>query len=152
MSEGQVVVVEAGTQNRLAQHITAGAHTWVADEPAGIGDDTGPTPYDLLLSALGACTSMTLRMYADRRGWPLERIRVTLRHDRHHADDGLNCEASATGLEHIERLIELDGDLDDEQRSRLLAIAERCPVHRTLVSDKHIVTNLVASPAADDSP
>lgn len=138
-TEGTVVVAESGA-GRLAQRITAGRHIWTADEPLGVGGDTGPTPYDLLLGALGACTSMTLRMYADRKGWPLEHVTVTLSHHRHHADDGRDCGDEHSRLETFERVIDLRGPLDDEQRARLLDIAEKCPVHRTLVADKHIET------------
>ena len=127
---------------RLAQDIRAGHHTWRADEPPGVGDDTGPTPYDLLLGALGACTSMTLRMYADRKGWPLDRIAVTLTHQRHHAEDGRDCERKPCMIDHFERVITLDGPLNDDQRTTLVAIAEKCPVHRTLLNDKEIVTTL----------
>jgi putative redox protein len=124
------------------QQIAAGQHRLVADEPRPIGDDLGPTPYDLLLAALGACTSMTVRMYADRKRWPLEQIRVTLRHSRIHAKDCADCETSNAWITHIDRDIELTGDLDDAQRQRLLLIAERCPVHQTLTSEVQITTSL----------
>lgn len=94
------------------------------------------------VAALGACTSMTVRMYADRKGWPLERVRVTLRHSRIHAKDCADCETIKGLIDHIEREIELAGDLDDTQRQRLLQIAERCPVHQTLTSEVHIATSL----------
>lgn len=141
-SEGQVIVSESG-RGRLAQDIQAGRHTWTADEPAGVGDDTGPTPYDLLLGALGACTSMTLRMYADRKGWPLEQVSVSLSHQRRHADDGRDCERHPCMIDHFERDVTLTGLLDDEQRSALMAIADKCPVHRTLMNDTQITTRLV---------
>jgi putative redox protein len=140
-SEGTVIVAEAGT-GTYTQQITAGRHQLVADEPKPIGDDAGPTPYDLLLAALGSCTSMTVRMYADRKGWPLERVRVALRHKRIHAEDCAECETKKGWIEHIDRDIEITGDLDDEQRQRLLAISERCPVHQTLTSEVHITTSL----------
>jgi putative redox protein len=117
-------------------------HRLVADEPRPIGDDAGPTPYDLLLAGLGSCTSMTVRMYADRKGWPLERVRVTLRHFRIHAKDCADCETTAGLVDHIDRDVELSGDLDDDQRQRLLRIAERCPVHQTLTSEVHTATSL----------
>ena len=107
----------------------------MADEPAPGGDDTGPTPYDLLLAALGACTAMTLRLYAQRKQWPLADVTVSLRHSRIHAEDCANCETRAGLLDRIERVIRLDGNLDDDQRERLLEIADRCPVHRTLQSE-----------------
>jgi putative redox protein len=139
--EGLVNVAESEV-GRLAQEIQAGRHTWTADEPLGVGDDTGPTPYDLLLSAVGACTSMTLRMYADRRGLPLERVSVELRHSRHHSADCEDAESGSCRVEHIERVIRLEGSLDDAQRARLLEIADKCPVHRTLTGDLQISTTL----------
>ncbi|OBI14687.1 osmotically inducible protein C [Mycobacterium sp. E2462] len=139
--EGTVVVTEAGT-GTYTQHITAGRHRLVADEPRPIGDDAGPTPYDLLLAALGSCTSMTLRMYAARKGWPLQQVRVSLRHSRIHAKDCADCETRNGWVDHIEREIELVGDLDDEARARLLHMADRCPVHQTLTSEVHIATSL----------
>ena len=148
--EGVVVVRESG-QGRLAQSIRAGRHTLVADEPSGVGDDTGPTPYDLLLGALGACTSMTLRLYADRKGWPLDRVSVQLSHDRCHADDGRDCEAKPCLIDGFERTLDLDGPLSEEQRRQLVAIAERCPVHRTLMGDKEILTRLVGDELTSSS-
>ena len=138
-SEGTVTVTEAGT-GTYTQQITAGKHRLVADEPRPIGDDAGPTPYDLLLAALGACTSMTVRMYADRKGWPLERVRVTLRHSRIHAEDCAECETAKGWIDHIDRDVELTGELDETQRERLMHIADRCPVHQTLTSEVHITT------------
>jgi putative redox protein len=140
-SEGTVTVAEAGT-GTYTQQITARRHRLVADEPQPIGADAGPTPYDLLLAALGACTSMTVRMYANRKGWPLERVRVTLRHSRIHAEDCAECETTIGWIDHIDRDIELTGNLDDTQRERLLHIANRCPVHQTLTSEVHIATSL----------
>jgi putative redox protein len=140
--EGKVTVTEAGT-GTYTQQITAGHHQLVADEPKPIGDDAGPTPYDLLLAALGSCTSMTVRMYADRKGWPVKRVRVTLRHSRIHAKDCAECETTIGWIDQIDRDIELTGELDDTQRQRLLQIAERCPVHQTLKSEVHITTSLL---------
>lgn len=139
--EGVVVVAESGS-GRLSQRITAGRHELVADEPRPMGDDTGPTPYDLLLSGLGACTSMTLRLYADRKGWPLTGVTVELRHSRLHANDCEQCETESGMVDRIERTIRLDGDLSDEQRARLMDIADKCPVHRTLSSETRIRTTL----------
>ena len=139
--EGLVTVTETG-QGAYTQQIIAGHHEFLADEPRPIGDDAGPTPYDLLLAALGTCTSMTVRMYATRKGWPLERVRVSLRHSRIHAEDCDHCETTKGWIDHIDRDIELSGDLDDEQRQRLLLIAERCPVHQTLNSEIDIATSL----------
>jgi putative redox protein len=140
-SEGTVIVTETGS-GTYTQQITAGHHRLAADEPQPIGADAGPTPYDLLLAALGACTSMTVRMYANRKGWPLEQVRVTLRHSRIHAQDCAECETTKAWIDHIDRDIELAGDLDDEQRQRLLYIADRCPVHQTLTSEVDIATSL----------
>jgi putative redox protein len=140
-SEGTVTVTEAGS-GTYTQQITVGHHRLTADEPRPIGDDAGPTPYDLLLASLGACTSMTVRMYADRKGWPLEGVRVTLRHSRIHAEDCTDCETTNGFVDHIDRDIELSGDLDDGQRQRLLQIADRCPVHQTLTSEVDIATSL----------
>ena len=137
--EGTVTVTESGT-GTYTQEISAGRHTFLADEPPPVGDDAGPTPYDLLLAGLGACTSMTVRMYADRKGWPLETVRVTLRHTRIHAEDCAECETKKGWISHIDRTIELIGDLDDDQRQRLMGIAERCPVHQTLTSEVDITT------------
>jgi putative redox protein len=140
-SEGTVTVTEAGS-GTYTQQITLGHHQLVADEPRPIGDDAGPTPYDLLLAALGSCTSMTVRMYADRKGWPLEGVRVILRHSRIHAEDCATCETTKGWIDHIDRGIELTGELDDSQRERLLQIADRCPVHQTLTSEVDIATSL----------
>jgi putative redox protein len=140
-TEGRVTVTELGP-GRFTQQITVGAHRLVADEPPPVGDDAGPTPYDLVLAGLGACTSMTLRMYADRKGWPLDDVRVTLQHSRIHAKDCADCETTKGFIDQIDKSIELIGDLDDEQRQRLLHMAERCPVHLTLTSEVHITTTL----------
>jgi putative redox protein len=140
-SEGAVTVTDTGP-GTYTQQITAGHHQLVVDEPRPIGDDAGPTPYDLLLAGLGACTSITVRMYADRRGWPLETVRVTLRHSRIHAKDCADCETTKGWITHVECEVELTGDLDDAQRQRLLQIAERCPVHQTLTSEVDITTSL----------
>jgi putative redox protein len=140
-SEGTVTVTETGT-GTYTQRITAGRHELAADEPQPIGADVGPTPYDLLLAALGACTSMTVRMYANRKSWPLERVRVTLRHSRIHAEDCAECETTSGWIDHIDRDIELIGNLDDAQRERLLYIANRCPVHQTLTSEVNVSTSL----------
>ncbi|HEY0173244.1 MAG TPA: OsmC family protein [Pyrinomonadaceae bacterium] len=111
--------------------------TLVTDEPEALGGEgAGPDPYTLLLAALGSCVSMTLTLYARRKGWPLERVRVRLRQHRVHSKDCAECESDAEGfIHHIERAVELEGDLDEEQRARLQEIAHRCPVHRTLTSE-----------------
>jgi len=138
---GTVLVEDSGT-GPFAQRITAGNHTFIADEPIGIGDDTGPGPYDLLLAGLGACTSMTLRMYADRKRLPLDHVRVALTHSRTHSDDCADPDAAPCKIDLIERRIELGGDLTTEQRASLAAIADKCPVHRTLESDLRIATTV----------
>ncbi len=146
MVEAQAVpeVVVRGGPVGLQQKVQAGAHGWLADEPTAVGgSDTGPTPYDMLLGALGACTSMTLRLYADRRKWPLEDVVVRLRHHRIHRDDCINCEKKDVSIERVERTLELHGPLSDEQRTRLLEIAERCPVHQTLQHNLDVHTTLV---------
>lgn len=140
-AEGTVVVTETGT-GTYTQEIIAGDHRLSADEPRPVGDDAGPTPYDLLLAGLGACTSMTVRMYADRKSWPLEQVRVTLRHTRIHAKDCAECETTIGWISSIDREIELTGDLDDTQRQKLMDIAERCPVHQTLTGEVRIATTL----------
>ncbi|MEO8070588.1 MAG: OsmC family protein [Acidobacteriota bacterium] len=140
-AEHRVRVEGQGTG--LAQQIAAGRHIITADEPVTRGgSDTGPSPYQLLLAALGACTSMTLTMYAERKGWPLERVTVSLGHAKVYADDCAQCESEGSRIDRVEREIELDGDLSDEQRQRLLEIADRCPVHRTLQATVDIRTRL----------
>jgi len=141
---GSVYVEESGT-SRLAQSIQAGRHAWTADEPIGVGEDSGPTPYDLLLAALGACTSMTLRMYADRRGYPLEHVSVRLSHRRSHSDDCADPLGKPCTVEHVDRQLRLSGPLDQDQRARLIEIADRCPVHRTLTGDVTISTTVEES-------
>jgi putative redox protein len=137
-------VVVRGSAAAFAQEIHMGPHRIRADEPASAGGtDTGPSPYDLLLAALGACTSMTMGMYAWRKGWPLEEITVHLRHSKIHATDCAECETKEGMLDRIERDIQLGGSLSDEQRSKLLEIANKCPVHRTLTSEIHIVTRAI---------
>jgi putative redox protein len=132
--------------------IEASGHTLVSDEPLEVGGtNTGATPYDLVLAALGACTAMTLRMYADRKQWPLESVVVRLHHGRSHAADQEQCEDRPVRLDHIERTLELSGPLTDEQRVRLAEIAERCPVHRTLDAGVRITTRLSATGAVVDS-
>jgi uncharacterized OsmC-like protein/alpha/beta superfamily hydrolase len=136
-----VVVVTGSEAHPFGQRIIAGGHQLVADEPAGIGGaDSGPTPYDLLLAGLGACTAITVRMYADRKGWPLRQMTVRLRHSRIHAVDCLDCETKAGQLDQIERELRFEGELTDDQRARLMDIADRCPVHRTLHSEVLVAT------------
>lgn len=139
--EGLVIV--RGAADGFVQQIVAGAHHLRSDEPAATGGTgSGPTPYDLLLAALGSCTSMTIGMYARRKKWPLERVTVRLRHSRVHAEDCAGCETQEAKLTVIDREIALDGSLGDDQRARLLAIANRCPVHLTLTSRIDVRTRL----------
>jgi putative redox protein len=139
---GEVVV--HGSAAGFAQEIIVGSHRLTADEPLEAGGaGSGPSPYDLLLSALGSCTSMTLGMYARRKEWPLEGVTVRLRNSRIHAVDCAECETKEGMLDRIELDIQLAGTLTSEQRSKLLEIANKCPVHRTLVSEIDIQTRLV---------
>jgi putative redox protein len=140
--DGSVLV--RGSAAGFAQEIQAGKHRLHADEPAaGGGADTGASPYDLLLAALGACTSMTLGAYARRKAWPLEEITVRLRHSKVHAADCSDCETRDGMLDRIERDIHLAGPLTDEQRAKLIEIAGKCPIHRTLTSKIEIKTRAV---------
>ena len=144
----QVVVAET-TQGAFLNHVVAGRHRFLTDEPTSVGGfDAGPGPYDFLATALGACTSMTLRMYADRKGLPLDRVTVEVSHDKVHAADATTDTADtppASGgkIDRFTRVLHLEGDLDEEQRASLLRIADRCPVHRTLEQASQIVTELV---------
>lgn len=126
----------------FTQSVEAGSHRLIADEPLPIGNDTGPSPYDYLLAGLGACTSMTMRMYADRKGIPLDAVSVTLRHERVHVSDCETCETQTGLLDHIVREITMTGDLSAEQRESLRVIADKCPVHRTLTGAVHVTTTV----------
>jgi putative redox protein len=139
---GTVLARLAGAGFRT--EIQAGRHRIIADEPESVGgSDQGPNPYDYLLAALGACTVMTLRMYANLKEIPLEAVEVSLRHSKIHAEDCADCESSAGKIDLIERELRLEGPLDAAQRKRLMQIAERCPVHRTLASETKIRTRLL---------
>lgn len=147
-ARAQVVVAETAL-GKFLNHVVVGRNAFLADEPTSNGGfDAGPSPYDLLGAALGACTSMTLRLYAERKGFPVDRIEVAVAHDRIHAEDCVEC-ADNEGLagrrgmiDRFDRTITLRGELDDDQRQRLLAIADRCPVHRTMESASVITTRL----------
>lgn len=139
-NDGTVHVTERGT-GAFAVAISAGRHTWLGDEPATAGgDDLGPSPYDMLTAALGACTAMTLRMYARQKQWPLANVRVVLKHAKIHAADCASCETRDGKIDRIERVIDLAGPLDDQQRQRLMEIADKCPIHRTLHSEVEVIT------------
>jgi putative redox protein len=137
-------VVVHGSAAGFEQEIHAGRHRFHGDEPVSAGGtDTGPSPYEFLLAALGACTSMTVGMYARRKGWPLEDVTVRLRHSKIHATDCAECDTKEGMLDHIELEIHFDGPLTEEQRSKLVEMANKCPVHRTLTSEIEIRTREV---------
>ena len=135
------VVVQNTGRGQFQQEVVWGPHRLIADEPTGVGGlDSGLGPYELLLASLGACTAMTLRLYADRKHLSLKSVRVQLRHSRIHAEDCAECETKSGMIDHIERVITLEGDLNDGDRERLMEIADKCPVHRTLKSEIDIRT------------
>lgn len=137
-----VIVAEAGS-GRFRQRVVSGRHRGLADEPISVGgDDAGPSPYELLLAALGACTAMTLRMYADAKQLPLKHVSVALHHEKIHAAACKECETREGRIDKIERTISIEGEFDDSQRQRLLEIANKCPVHRTLHSEVWVPTRL----------
>ena len=144
VAEEGVVLVEETGRGRFQQKITAGRNSLIADEPESVGGmASGFGPYDLLLAAVGACSAMTVRLYAERKGWPLERVRIELRHAKIHANDCADCETRGDArIDEIDKRIALAGPLDAEQRARLVEIAGRCPVHRTLESEIKIRTTL----------
>ncbi|MDX2225001.1 MAG: OsmC family protein [Rhodospirillaceae bacterium] len=142
LPDGIVEVVET-LAGAYQQDVRAGRHVLTADEPANVGgDDAGPGPYDYLLAALGACTSMTVRMYANRKGIKLRRVAVRLSHRKVHAQDCADCETKAGDIEEISRVIRFEGDLDETTRAKLLEIANKCPVHRTLTGEIKVRTTL----------
>lgn len=142
MPKGVVEVEESGA-GKFGQAVRMGRHRATADEPASAGgQDAGPNPYDYLLAALGACTSMTLRMYAELKKIPLKHVHVRLSHRKIHAQDCADCQTRVGTIDEIERVITLEGDLSEEQRGRLLDIANRCPVHRTLTTEIKVRTRL----------
>jgi uncharacterized OsmC-like protein len=137
-------VIVSGDASGFGQEIVVGPHRLIADEPIEFGGkDTGPGPYDLLLAALGSCTSMTVSMYARTKKWPLESMVVNLRHSKIHAADCRDCETKEGKIDRIEREIQFVGELDPDQRKRLLEIADKCPVHRTLESEIDIQTRAI---------
>jgi putative redox protein len=141
---GSVIVASTGMEP-FEQILLDGRHTLRADEPVAVGGgDVGPSPYELLLMALGSCTSMTINMYATRKKWTLDQVVVRLRHERAYPDDCVNCEDPKSKIDRIWCSIELVGTLDEAQRTRLMEIAKQCPVHRTLTNKIEIRTDLVA--------
>lgn len=136
---GTVLVTERN--DGFLRHVQTDDHDWLSDEPVRVGgDNLGPDPYEQLLAALGTCTSMTIRMYANRKQWPLEDVRVELTHQRDHGADCERCEEPGEVIDVIKRTLSLAGELDDAQRERLFEIADRCPVHKTLTGDLRIET------------
>lgn len=145
---GQWLATRVGPTGYRAD-ISARGHAFVADEPRAVGGtDAGPTPYDYLLAALGGCMAITMRMYADRKGWPLAGVEVRLRAARSHRADCESCPTDQVDVGHIERVIVLDGPLDDEQRRRLLSIGDRCPVKQTLARGMVITDYVEPAPSA----
>jgi putative redox protein len=137
-------VIVHGDATGFAQKVEMGSHNLTSDEPVSYGGtDTGPSPYDLILAALGSCTSMTIGLYARKRKWPLENIAVSLRHSKIHAKDCEECETKEGRIDRINVEIHLDGALTDEQRAKLIEIAGKCPVHQTLTSEINIQTRAV---------
>jgi|SRR5882672_3895087 len=136
----------------LLQTIRIGQHHLQSDEPADLGNDLGPNPYELLLAALGACTSMTVRMYADRKQWPLQGVQVRLGHSRIYAKDCATCDTKEGLVDQIDLEISLIGSLSESQRQRLMEIADHCPVHRTLLGEIQIRMTLSAPASTDKQP
>lgn len=144
LATGGTAVVASSGQGKFEQMLLDGRHTLIADEPVSAGGaDVGPGPYELLVMSLGACTSMTVHLYANRKKWALEQCVVRLRHTKVYAEDCANCEKPKSMIDRIYREIEFIGVLDAEQRSRLLEIADHCPVHRTLSAKIDIKTTAV---------
>lgn len=137
------VTVQYVTDYKLTQLITSDGHSVICDEPPDDGDGLGPGPYELLLGALGSCTAMTLLMYARRKGWDLADCSVHLTHDRVHADDSEDAESGTKRVDVIKREISLRGDLSDEQKERLLEIAQKCPVHKTITSNPRVEDSII---------
>ena len=140
--EPRTVVVE-GPISGFRTEVSVNGHRFTIDEPIPVGGtDVGPSPYEMLLAALGSCTAMTLRLYADRKKWPLKRAVVKLRHRKVHARDCVDCEQKAAKIDVIDRVLVLEGPLEEAQRAKLLELAERCPVNQTLASEIKVNTTL----------
>ena len=141
-TRGQVVV-QTGS-DKFTTHIKMDDHMITADEPASVGgNDFGASPYELLLASLGACTSMTMKMYADRKGWDIDNITVHLSHEKRPAKDASGSEIPKTKVDHIEKYIAIEGNIDEKQRKRMFDIAKKCPVHKTLIGDIKISSSLL---------
>lgn len=140
----KIVHIHLPKDEKFKTTLTAGKHELIADEPEHVegGTDLGPDPYDYLLMGLGACTVMTLKMYANRKGWPLEDVYLELRHDKRHDEDCINCDEPTSKIDTIEKELIIKGDLTQEQLDKLLDISKKCPVHRTLESDISINSSL----------
>lgn len=144
MSSNPSIVAVETADGKFQQIVKVGQHEFLADEPVSFGGlDSGPSPYDLLLAALGSCTSMTMKMYADRKGLPLEGVHIELEHSRDHVDDCQTCNNDDNRIDVIDRSITIHGDLTEEQREKLMEIADKCPVHRTLQNRIDIHSTLV---------
>jgi uncharacterized OsmC-like protein len=142
LESGHVLVAEL--DHKFQQEIFTDNHNWFADEPTKLGgQNTGPDPYEHLLAALGACTAMTIRMYADLKKLPLEQVEVSLSHERNYLDDAGKAEDQNSKIEALIRKVQLIGPLSDAEKARLLEIADRCPVHKTLHNNPHVVTTLI---------
>ncbi len=143
MASDDPVVVSIG-RDHYQTHVRIARHEITADEPASVGGtDTGPNPYQLLLASIGTCKAITLRMYADRKGWDLDQVAIAMRYERRHGEDCAHCDDSPAMIEHIDAELQLLGDLTATQRERLAEIADRCPVHRTLTGNLRIQTFLI---------
>lgn len=147
MSEQKIVHVYLPKTEAFKTTLTAGRHELISDEPESVkgGQDAGPDPYDYLLMGLGSCTLMTVKMYAERKGWELDDIYLELRHNKRHADDCAECEDPKSKIDHIDKELIIKGDLDQEQLDKLLEISKKCPVHKTLESDITILSSLSKS-------
>ena len=137
-------VIVRGDAEGFTQKVQVGSHQLMTDEPVSYGGmDSGPSPYDLILAALGSCTSMTIGLYARKRSWPVDKITVSLWHSKIHAKDCDDCETKEGRIDRIEMEIHLDGSLTDEQRAKLMEVAEKCPVHQTLTHEINIKSRAV---------
>ena len=142
LENGHVLVTEV--DHKFQQEVFTDHHHWFADEPTNVGgQNSGPDPYEHLLAALGTCTAMTIRMYASHKKLPLEQVEVSLSHQRNYINDAKSSEDDSSKMEALIRKIQLTGPLSDEEKARLLQIADRCPVHKTLHNNPHVVTTLI---------